>query len=219
MALRVRITPIERSAALALRAGEDPRQRAARLAGFARDRLAEAQEQNRQALGAVPPHETFVDGRRGAALESVSPNGTIVFEFDLASDLFAYIDLLLITHAPVRRGQFRRSFVLLADGVEVDPQAARLPDAQEYVYVNTQPYARKIERGLSPQAPDGVFEAVATLAARRLGNLARIRFGFRSLTGGAVADWAARTNMKAGKRKGFRRRDWLTRQPAIIITK
>ena len=52
--------------------------------------------------------------------------------------------------------------------------------AEEYVFINTQPYARKIEgtggRRMAPQAPDGVYQAVATLAQRRFGNIARITF-------------------------------------------
>lgn len=219
MALRTRIEPIDRNIALAIRQGESPEERAKSLAGYARKALAEAQEQNRQAIGVVPPHETFVDGRRNAPLESVRPNGVIVFEFELLADMFGYIDLLLIKHSPVRSGRFRKSHILLADGVEVDPSSPILPDAEEFVYLNTQPYARKIERGLSKQAPDGVFEAVAALASMRFGNMAKIRFGYRSLVGGAVGEWAGKTKMTRRKMTGAKRQDWLTRQPAIIITR
>lgn len=233
MALRTRIEPIDRNIALAIRQGESPQERSAALAGYARRALSEAQEQNRQAIGSVPPHETFVDGRAGAALESVKPNGVIVFEFEMLADMFGYIDLLLIKHSPVKSGRYRRSHILLADGVEVDPSSPLLPDAEEYVYINTQPYARKIDkpRVQSPQAPSGVYEAVAALASMRFGNMARIRFGYRSLVGhssvGSWADkttlsgrdWQAGTRRRVNRMKGAKRRDFLARQPAIIITR
>jgi len=219
MAIRTRIEPIDRSVVLAIRQGEDPRERSRKLAMYAQKHLEEAQEQNRLALGFVPPHETYVDGRRGAPMESVKPDGVIVSEFEVMADMFGYIDLLLITHSPVKSGRYRRSHLLLADGVEIDPSSPQLPDADEYVYINAQPYSRKIERGLSSQAPEGVYEAVAALAAKRFGNLARIRFSFRSLLGGAVGDWASKTKMPTKSRKGAKRRDWLTRQPAIVITR
>jgi hypothetical protein len=86
--------------------------------------------------------------------------------------------------------------------------------------VNTQPYARKIERGHSKQAPNGVYETVAHLAARRFGNMARIRFGYRSPLFGSIKEWAGRTRLqpKGRRRTGSSRQDWLTRQPAIIVT-
>jgi hypothetical protein len=55
--------------------------------------------------------------------------------------------------------------------------------ASRYEFVSTVPYARKIERGLSPQAPDGVYQVVAVLAQKRFGNVARIRFSYRALPG------------------------------------
>jgi hypothetical protein len=60
--------------------------------------------------------------------------------------------------------------------------------AQQYVFVNTDPYARKIEGTKqkppsSPQAPDGVYQAVATLA-RKFSNLAKITFSYQTVAGG-----------------------------------
>lgn len=211
MSVSTRITPINRSIELMLQRHLSPEARQARLAGFAKERLKEAQAVNRQALGSVPPHETYVDGRQGAAVESVKADGVIVFDFELLDDLFGWIDLQLVTHAPVRSGRFRKSFVFFADGVEVDPNGP-VPQAREYVYLNVQPYARKIERGLSPQAPDGVFQAVATMAKKRFGNLAAIRFSYRSFQQGGVVSYAAAKGRAAAKRE----RD--TRVPAIVIT-
>jgi hypothetical protein len=56
--------------------------------------------------------------------------------------------------------------------------------AEEYTFINTVPYARKIERGSSRQAPDGVYQAVANLARRKFTKLAKITFSYRTVLGG-----------------------------------
>ncbi|MHB2205067.1 hypothetical protein [Methylobacterium sp. CM6257] len=196
--------------------------------------LAEAQAQNARALGAIPPHETFVDGRPGAALESVNPDrGEILFRFNLATDVFAWIDEQLIIHSPVgdtpKSPEYNRSHIFFVDGEQSDPSGG--VSGETFIYLNTVPYARKIERGLSKQTPDGVYEVVATLAARRFGNIASIKFGYRSFQAGALVYNPGKFDL----RRGFREqglseaaakaaaskiikaeRD--TRQPAIIIT-
>ena len=204
MAIRTRIDPIDRDIAALISADLSPAGRSAALAVFARSELSDAEARNAAALGRTPDHETFVDGRRGEALEAVRPDGTIVFEFRLVEDLLLYLTELLARHSPVRTGRYTASHALFADGVEVTPGRVP-PAAAEYVFLNTQPYARKIERGLSPQAPDGVYEAVATMAARRFGNQARVRFGFRTAVGAAIV------RGKAGDRAS-------SRTPAIVIT-
>lgn len=219
MRLSAKVETIDRD--IVVRLVGDDADRSRQFADYAREALVEAQEANRRATGRVPTHETFVDGRRGAALETVKPDGTIVFEFDLLNDLFEWIGLTLLQHSPVLSGRYQDSHLFFADGVQIEP-GANLPAAQEYAFVNAQPYARKIERGQSPQAPEGVYEAVATLANRRFGNVARVRFSYRSLPAGAVGDWAGKTSMRANQnsrnRPGDKRFEWLTRQPAIVIT-
>lgn len=221
-----RIEPFDRNIVLAIQEGEPPADRGRRLATYARQALADAQEINRRATGHVPPHETFVDGRKGAPLESVKPDGVIVFEFDLLNDMFEWIAEMLIKHSPVLTGEYQDSHIFFADGVEVEPGGA-LPAAEEYVFLSPVPYARKIERGLSSQAPDGVYEAVAAMAKSRFGNLAHIRFSYRSFQGGGINSYipAARTTGR-NKRGRFtagesiaaeRAREHATRQPAIVI--
>jgi hypothetical protein len=216
MSLQVRVEPLERDVIVDL-AGLSGEEASAAIAAYAREQLGEAQAINAQALGSVPPHETFVDGREGVPLESVRPEGgRIVFKFDLVLDLFAWIGAQLVEHSPHLRGVYAASHIFLADGVEMEAGAA-VPEADEYVFINVQPYARKIERGQSSQAPDGVYEAVALLAQKRFGNVAKISFTFRSVVGASpLSTWASTTRL-GGRRSGVRRRDWLTRQPAIVI--
>jgi hypothetical protein len=196
------------------------------LADHARVALADGQKQNQSILGRVPPHDTYVDGKHNAAIETVRPEGRIVFEFELLDDVFAWIADMLVLNSPVGRGDdprpghptlYASSHAFFADGQGVDPSKP-VPPASEYVFVNVQPYARKIERGLSMQAPSGVYEVVANLANRRFGNLVRIRFGYRTPAFGAIDEWARTTKMPSPYRRGEKREEWLRRQPAIIIS-
>ena len=179
MAVRTRVDPVDRDIALIIDQDLSPGAQSGFLAGYAREALADAEAQNAAVLGRVPGHETFVDRVRGAPLESVRPDGVISFEFQMLDEVVLWIAEQLVRRSPFRSGRFAASFILFADGSEVDINQPP-PAASEYVFLNTQPYARKIERGQSPQAPDGVFEAIAILAARRFGNTAQVGFGFRS---------------------------------------
>jgi len=186
MALSVRIpAPISRELELFMAQDLGPKARSAMLAAFAAEAIEEAKQANKQVLGTVPPYEVYVDGQEGAALTSVKPDGVIraEFEFGLLNAALVWINTQLQMHSPVLTGLYAKSHELFADGVDTEnPNDA--PLAEEYVFINIQPYARKIERGLSPQAPDGVYQAVATLAARKFGNIAKISFSYREVRGG-----------------------------------
>lgn len=220
MAVRTRIDPIDRDIALILSEDLSPAAQSAALAAFAAEALAEAEAQNAAVLGRVPAHDTYVDGVATNQLEAVRPTGTIQFEFELLGEALIWIAEQLVQHAPFRSGRFTASFALFVDGEEVDIGQPP-PVGSEFVFLNTQPYARKIERGQSPQAPDGVFEAVAMMAARRFGNSAAITFGFRSpllsyVAGGANrAERAALRHLPARRSAMAMERE--TRTPAIIV--
>jgi hypothetical protein len=220
MAVRTRVQPIDRDITLMLSEDLSPQAQSRALASFAQQQLQEAQEINARALGRVPRHETYVDGNPSSAIENVKPTGTIIFEFELVNDAILWIEQMLIQHSPERSSRYSRSHVLFADGVEVQ-FGAPVPDAKSYTFVNTQPYARKIERGLSAQAKSGVYEVVAVLASRRFGNVAKVRFSFVVPQFGAIHSWAAATSMKRRGRPNMKsgtRAEWLRRQPAILVT-
>jgi hypothetical protein len=206
--LSVRITPIRRDLDVMFKQGIGDKAQSAILAAFALEKIEEAKQQNKQALGVVPPYKTYVDGREGAPLESVKPNGVIRVEFQLVTEALAWIYEQLQKHSPVLTGQYANSHELFADGAQVaNPNAA--PPAEEYVFLNMQPYARKIEGDLSrepssKQAPEGVYEAVATLAQAKFSRIGNIRFSYRTPIGGAIV----------GGRVGDRS---TRRTPAIIV--
>jgi hypothetical protein len=220
MAFVPRVDRIDDDIAVIIQNDLSPKARSATLAAFAREQLAEAEAINGSVLGKVPSHRTTVDGSETDRLENVHPDGEIVFDFQIATDAVEWVGEQLLLHAPILTGQFRRSFILLADGAEVQI-GGDIPQARTYTFVNTEPYARKIEGGLSNQAPDGVFQVVAELAAQKFGNAAQIRFSYISLETGSVHGWASETTMVRSDRprmKAATRAEWLRRQPAITIT-
>lgn len=203
MTLRTRVEPIDQDIALIIREDLSPQARSKFVAQYGRQAIGEARQGNARILGRDPRYTVKVDGREGAALESVKPDGEIFAEFELFNDLLRWIDQQLTIHSPKKSGRYLKSHTLFADGVETEP-ATMLPAADEFVFISTVPYARKIERGASSQAPDGVYQVVATLAQRRFGNVARITFAYRTAIGGAFI----------GGRVGNRSKE---RNPAIIV--
>ncbi|MCW6509812.1 hypothetical protein [Lichenifustis flavocetrariae] len=196
-----------------------PERAAAQVAAHARALVAEAAAANAEALGRPAPHDDFVNGIPAAPYESVRPGGSVLAVFDLAGDCLDFVDAQLKAHGPVLTGAFRASITIYADGVAVGSPANALA-AAEVVFLATVPYARKIERGESPKAPHGVFEAVAALAQARYGNVAKISFGFREPVGGsnALEAWASGHSAKEPRRPK-RRQQYLkdVRQPAVVV--
>jgi hypothetical protein len=226
MAVTMKLDPMFREVVVAFPEVFSDKAKSEALARFAQENINAANTQNARIVGHPVPYDVRVDGNEGARLSSVKPHGRIEAEWTFFDDLFAWIGQQLVKHSPIGRvgdprpghpGLYMESHLFMVDGREVRPGERPPPMASEYVFINSQPYARKIERGLSDQAPDGVYETVAVLANNRWGNLARIRFSYRSLLGSSVHAWAKTTKM-VSKAKGARREQWLTRQPAIVIT-
>jgi|SRR5262245_6138683 len=203
MPLRARIQPVARDFQLLLEEATSPQAISKALAEFARDQLNEAKQINRQALGYDPPLSVYVDGVLNKPIEAVK--NVVVGDFQLIDGLLMWIHTQLEMHSPVRTGLFKRSHALLIDGREFKPIAPPFPFGNEYVFVNLVPYARKIERGLSPQAPDGVYEVVAHLARAQFGvGIGQVTFSYRTVLEGVIV---------AG-RAGDRSQQ---RNPAIIV--
>lgn len=216
----VKFQPIERDLLFQAAADMQPEGRSKALAAFARGEILAAAGTNEAALGHPVPYDTFVDGTPSSDLDRVTPDGTIVAEFSLGTDLVQWIYDQLVANSPKRSGRYRASHLIYADGAEV-----ATPDdtvgADEIVITAVVPYARKIERGLSKQAPDGVYQGVAAAAAKRFGNLAKIKFTYRAPVGGATSleTWAKKQASRVKVRKN-QRRQYLknVQQPSVVIT-
>jgi hypothetical protein len=129
-----------------------------------------------------------VDGIKNTTESMIKDTSVVVWRFQWIGDLIRWIDQQLIIHSPVEKdatkavpGQYERSFIAYADGSEFDLNDKIPEQAEEYIIMNTQPYAGKIERGRSPQDPDGVFQVVAALAANLVDPLwATVHFEYRT---------------------------------------
>lgn len=223
--LSTKIEPIDRVVDLLLAPVLSPQERSAALAAFAAEAIAEVDASNAAIAGHEVEHETYVDGRRSDDLAAVRPDGTIVAEWSggLQGGVIDWIWAQIELASPRLTGAYAASHRLLADGVEVS-EPNRALEADEWVITPTVPYARKLEgmsgarSPLSEQAPEGVYHVVAEMAKARFGNMASIKFTARSIEGGALSDWASTTKLGHRRHASARtRRDWLSRQPAIVI--
>src|SRR5215212_6675206 len=102
--IRTMFEPIDRDISVFFEDELSPQARSKHLAETARQALRAAQDQNRAALGAVPPHETTVDGASTTNLDRVRPDGKIVFEFQLLLDIFDTIHQELVANSPIGAG-------------------------------------------------------------------------------------------------------------------
>lgn len=227
MPVTTKIDPIDEDIKIFISDLLSPEAQSAAFASFAEDALSDAEATDASALGYTPTHTSFVDGSQSDDLTRVSPTGTIAFVFDIVGDSLLTIYQMLIQHAPVLTGEYRDSIKLYADGAEVDP-SGDIPPASQYTFLSNVAYARKIEgvsgkKPESSQAPDGVFQAVATLAQQQFGNTAKISFAYISPADGGIVDWARTPSaqriaqhLRGGNKAPHQ--DWLTRVPAIVVT-
>lgn len=132
----------------------------------------EEQQHNEQILNRPVGYTSNIDGIPGAIETVQSISQIIVVEFMLTEDVLQFIANELDKHSPIGAGKdrhpglYKSSNVLLADGVLVEDKT-KIPSANEFLFVNSLPYALKIETGESAQAPNGVYELTAILAARQ----------------------------------------------------
>ena len=149
----------------------------------ARDLLRESLDLNRAGLGFEPEFEQVVDGSAGRALESVRiPNGVVVFRFAIQAAAVDFISESLQRLSPFASGDYQDSHVLLVNGSQVSPPVEI--DVDDVIsFTNLLPYARKIEQGLSSQAPDGVYEVVAAMARRRFRSFLDVKFSYVNYLG------------------------------------
>lgn len=123
-------------------AGLEPQQINAALAKFARVELAKA-----IAAGASPQYERSVNGRIGAAEESVIAPGPIVYTFVNWSIAINAALAELQRRAPRRSGRYAGSFVVVVGGRTVVTDYSKLRPNAEIVIFSPMPYTRKIETG------------------------------------------------------------------------
>lgn len=135
-----------------------PQARSAALASFARADVARLQREGRAALD----YTVWVDGRENAPLESVQPEGRIVYRFNGIAEATAFALGFCVARSPVLTGAYRKSWVVMVDGREWTGPLPEIPAGSEVFVVNTQPYHRKIDMG-----SQGVGKLGREVASRR----------------------------------------------------
>ncbi len=154
----------------------------------------------------IYPRQTIVDGRRGAIEEQVKPGGVIEYHINPVGDVLDATYAALLEAAPVKTGNYAKHIWMYVNGVRRDAATegadVALKPGDEVVFIDTVPYARKIEggilrragantkrrAGLSAQAPNGVFEITARAMKQRFGNYpVKIDFDYRASLDGALA--------------------------------
>ncbi|MDP4024457.1 hypothetical protein Q8W71_17670 [Methylobacterium sp. NEAU 140] len=205
-------TPADIRAAVAL--ALSPERRRFVVTAAAREAQARAEAAYQQEFGRVPETAVTVDGRAATGLTGLDPDqGEVAFRFARASEALAWIHAQLVAQSPKLTGAYAAAHILLADDQPADP--ANPPPAARYIFLNTRPYARKVERW------DGVYQAVAVLADRRFGNSVHVGFGYESPTLDYIAGETGRSARARLRGQPTRvagmRLERATRVPAITV--
>jgi len=187
-----RLKPREAVVRLRERLTGEPRRQ--RFIMLAREAIGEAEAINNRATGQRIGYETIVDGRRGAAIESVRPGGVVVALFAVHAAAIDFTWETLAGLSPVDQNfktideiVYRDRHLLLVNGEEREPPVDVQPD-DVVTFVNLLAYARRIEAGWSKkQAPDGVFEVATAIVRAKYGNIVNVKFGYGSFLGATAS--------------------------------
>lgn len=137
-----------------------PQARAA-VATFARARAAEQSQ-----LRGSQPIARYVDGRAGAAEESVRlDGGQIVYVWSNIAQAAQFALLKAVELSPERSGAYKRGWFLVVDGTPWTGPLASIPPGSAVTLTNKEPYHRKIDTGgqrtsVAPLITEQVRQAV-----------------------------------------------------------
>lgn len=168
-----------------------------------------AKREHAKVLGSDPKPGGFtryVDGRKGAREEAVKPNGVILYEYQRLDLVVQLAMETLFDKSPVLSGEYRNAHTLFVNGVPAR-NLAQWKAGDEVAISNFVPYSRKIEAGkMTMRVPgtDHVYAQAAQIVSARYGNVARVRFTYRGISGAGIV----------GGRRGNRS---AVRFPALII--
>lgn len=165
---------------------------------------------------ASPSYRTLVDGRDGAAEESIKPGGTIIYRFNTLGQAATFSLAYATARSPVLSGAYRRGWVVAVNGKPWVGAMADIPPQAEIMIVNAAPYHRKVETG-----------AMRTIGRRIVEHLRQeVQARYPSLKAGVT--YANLSGVMGGfrtpyiRKTGARRKDRAAGQPvtypAVIIT-
>lgn len=131
----------------------------------------------------------YVDGRQGAAEETVKPDGVIRYVYPRLDEVVQFAMETLFDLSPVLSGKYRMSHTLFVEGRAVSD--LRDYRGGEVAISNFVPYARKIELGIMNMRVEGsskVYFQAAAAIKQRFGNSATVRFTYRPIAGGTFVE-------------------------------
>ena len=181
-----------------------PEARAARIANMAR-----ATRDKLIADGQAPAlYQTFVDGKAGAAEETVKPDGgTIVYQFNVLGLAAAFALEYARARSPAHSGEYRSSWFIAVDGRPYTGDLAAIPGDAVVMVTNHAPYHRKIDtggqRGIGRKIVEDTRQAV-----RAKWPVLLVERQFVEIPGGYV--------LKGRRRKGGRRLRASSRAGAVM---
>ncbi|TPJ60826.1 hypothetical protein [Mesorhizobium sp. B2-6-1] len=178
-------------------AGLEPAAINAAVAKFAREEIARV-----VASGEGSPNfDRYVNGRAGAAEESVQAPGPILYVFNWWADIITAALEELVKRSPRKSGRYARSFLVVVGGRTVVTDFTKLRGDAEVIIFNPQPYTRRIETGsMSLSVPARHFETARGALRRRFGNSYRVEMKFVEVPSGisTMAPYRLRTGERAG---------------------
>lgn len=135
----------------------------------------------------------YVDGREGAAEETVRTGGVIVYRYPRLELVAQFAMETLFDLSPVLSGAYRTSHMLFLNGAPVSNLKGWKP-GDEISITNPLPYARKIEVGamrMRVPGTDLVYQQARRKVMSRWGNVASVEFTYRAIIGGDQVNQSA----------------------------
>lgn len=187
----------------------EPAQINAALAKFARSEVAKA-----VSAGASPRYEKFINGREGAAEETVKTPGPIVYVFTNWPIVIntAIDELKKRIHS--KSGRYAGSFIAIVNGRVVTDYKAIAPTA-EVIIVNFQPYSRRLDTSQKGTRNRRHFLGATNALMRRFGEVFHARSIYLDI-GAGVHPMIPYVRRSSGRRKD-RQAGMPISYPAIVI--
>ena len=173
-------------------AGIAPENIARELARFARAELSKSIQESEGS----ERYEIYVNGRIGAAEETVVPPGPILYVFHWWREIVEFALQTLVERSPEKSGRYKQSWFVMTPGGWVK-SFDEIPLNADVILCNDQPYSRKIDVGhMVMSVPPGVVEDARKMVLSRFGNIVTAKRTMIPLPGGYV--------LKGHFRRGYR---------------
>lgn len=198
-------------------AGIAPEKVAAALASYARAELAKAIQSGEGS----ERYDKFVNGRAGAAEETVVAPGPIFYRFRWWREVIEFTLQSLVERSPDKSGKYKQSWFVMTPGGRVK-NFNDIPINATIIFCNDQPYSRKIDVGhMQMSVPPGVVEAVRKMVMAKFGNMVTAKRTMIPLPGGYVLKGRFRRGFRPFARKKLRRDTMAGARmvyPALVLT-